>query len=206
MINKILFFSLLLLIGRLFAEDIDGFFFLKQPIQQAQGVSFDFALEPDLLQRAYTSILRHKTALGIETEADLVWRKITTDRFKNQHIHFGLVYQGLEIENMQIIVHFKKSQARSLSGFQKPLSVAFKNKIDMALNDGKTHLNATEVLDFITQDLSDFKLIENKPIIIQKAPYVVWRIYLVVDGIGNIWTLSDSNPPQILSKKLDIKH
>ncbi|OIR24233.1 hypothetical protein BGC33_02985 [Bathymodiolus thermophilus thioautotrophic gill symbiont] len=105
---------------------------------------------------------------------------------------------------MQIIVHFDQEAVSSISGYQQLLSPSFKSKIDAHLNQEKTQLTADKVLAFIDQ--KQHKVLSIKPMIIQTQPYVIWQVRLSVNGIETIYRVSDSNPPNILSKIEDIKY
>ncbi|WP_201341858.1 hypothetical protein [Abyssogena phaseoliformis symbiont] len=99
---------------------------------------------------------------------------------------------------MQVIVHFNNQQVSSLSGYNQKLSAELKYEIDASFFQGKTNLNTAEVLDFISQDLLEFKILSNKAVIIPQASYVIWRVNLVINGMETIYIISDSHPPQLI--------
>ena len=156
------------------------------------------------LEQARSSILEHRTQLNLSSDGALLFQQTNTDRFGNQHLRFKTTYRGIEVEKMQIIVHFDQEAVSSISGYQQLLSPSFKSKIDAHLNQEKTQLTADKVLAFIDQ--KQHKVLSIKPMIIQTQPYVIWQVRLSVNGIETIYRVSDSNPPNILSKIEDIKY
>lgn len=99
------FILLFLLLNNVYAQDINGFF-SAEVRPKTQVMSINAVVGDDLLDKAYSSILQYKTELDIKSRTDLIFIKSSTDDFSNQHFRFGLAYQGLEIDNMQVIVHF----------------------------------------------------------------------------------------------------
>ncbi|SMM98398.1 hypothetical protein SPONN_2296 [uncultured Candidatus Thioglobus sp.] len=159
-----------------------------------------------LQQQACSSLFKY---LNIGDNQTCLFQQANTDTFGNQHLRFKLKYHGIEVEHTQIIAHFNQGDIDSISGYQQLLSPALKTKIDAHLNKGITQLTAGEALAFIIQkehlNPSQYTLLAQKPMIIQAQPYVIWQVELLVNGIAMIYRLSDNNPPQFLSKIIDIQ-
>ncbi|OJA03705.1 hypothetical protein BGC33_00145, partial [Bathymodiolus thermophilus thioautotrophic gill symbiont] len=58
------------------------------------------------LEQARSSILEHRAQLNLNSDGALLFQQTNTDRFGNQHLRFKTTYRGIEVEKMQIIVHF----------------------------------------------------------------------------------------------------
>ncbi|CAC9552245.1 hypothetical protein [uncultured Gammaproteobacteria bacterium] len=179
-----------------------GFFHLD--VDAIQGINSMSGTAPTLEQQARSSILERRAQLNLNNNEALLFQRVNTDRFGNQHFRFNVTYKGIELEKMQIIAHFDQGIVSSLSGYQQSLSPSFKNKIDTHLNQEKPQLTTDKVLAFINK--KQHKVLSIKPMIIQAQPYVIWQVQLLINGITTVYRVSDSNPPSILSKIEDIQY
>lgn len=179
-----------------------GFFQINTDADTMMGVNSMGGLT--ILEQAQSSILKHGAQLDIRGNDALLFQRVSTDSFGNQHLHFNVAYQGIEVEKAQIIAHFNQTEISSISGYQQLLSAPFKDKINTHLNQGKTQLTADKVLAFINPQ--QHKVLSNKPMIVQTQPYVIWQVRLLINGIPTVYRISDNNPPSVLSKTIDIQY
>lgn len=157
---------------------------------------------------------QHRNMLDIDSGHDFTLIKKSEDRRGGRHLRFYRTYQGIRLDNMEVIVHFNSNrQITGINGEIVRLADDAKVAVNQHLANGGPIADEDDLRAAIakSEDLSVDKVeIRNSVTLIsQQAPHVIWQLVAVLDNniIDNYtYRLNDSQSPNILSKKSNIRH
>lgn len=194
---------------------VEGLFFFKpnkiefnNTIQQKNRTKLNQA---SLILKGKQYLVNNPDVFGIESLESLLFKKITDDRLGRKHLRFARTYKGIEVENLEIIVHFNQNQqVASVNGYLQDLPVNTRISIEQALRNGTTVSNSKTILNKVSQNLkttsSHLKVLSNQPLISLNIPYLVWKVDVVSRSLRYSFRLTDEIKPKILDKTVNIQH
>lgn len=164
-----------------------------------------------MILKAKQYLVKNQQVFGIESFDNLFFKKITSDRLGRKHLRFARTYQGIKVENIEIIVHFNQNnQVASVNGYLQDLPVNVRTSIERALKNGTTVSNSQAILNKVAQNLktsvSQLKVLSNQPIIVLSRPYLIWKVDVVARSIRYSFKLTDEIEASILDKTVNVQH
>lgn len=197
------------------SSQVEGLFFFKpneiihnKNIQQKNSREIN---QEALILKAKQYLVKNQQVFGIESFDNLFFKKITSDRLGRKHLRFARTYQGIKVENIEIIVHFNQNnQVASVNGYLQDLPVNVRTSIERALKNGTTVSNSQAILNKVAQNLktsvSQLKVLSNQPIIVLSRPYLIWKVDVVARSIRYSFKLTDEIEANILDKTVNVQH
>ena len=156
---------------------------------------------------------QHKGMLGVDSGHDFQLIREKEDRLGGRHLRFSRTYQDLEVDNMEVIVHFNPNrQITSINGEIARLDEVTKAAIDAHLANGLVASHEALIQAIAKSENLSVDQVEVDDIVAlvtKTAPYVVWRLNASLNNnlIDHYtYRLSDESRPRILKKKSNIRH
>ena len=156
---------------------------------------------------------QHKGMLGVDSGHDFQLIREKEDRLGGRHLRFSRTYQDLEVDNMEVIVHFNPNrQITSINGEIARLDEVAKAAIDAHLANGLVASHEALIQAIAKSEnlsVDQVEVDDITPLVTKTAPYVVWRLNAslnnnLIDHYA--YRLSDESRPRILKKKSNIRH